>query len=86
MSDGQTSYHISSAVVVVKPDYVDGVVEAISAMEKTEVHGHQNGRIIVVLEGGSTGELGNRLNAMAALDGVVTANMVFEHVEEVESV
>lgn len=86
MSSGQTFHHISSAVVAVKLDHVRDVIEAISAMEKTEVHGHQDGRIVVVLEGESTGELGDRLTAMAALDGVIAANMVFEHVEEVESV
>ena len=84
MSRRQTFHHISSAVIAVRPEYVHDVVEAIAAMEKTEVHGHQNGRIVVVLEGESTGELGDRLTAMAKLDGVISANMVFEHVEEVE--
>jgi periplasmic nitrate reductase NapD len=36
------------------------------------------------MEGGSTGELGERLTAIGRLDGVIAANMVFEHIEELE--
>ncbi|MGO4839852.1 chaperone NapD [Rhizobiaceae sp. 2RAB30] len=40
--------------------------------------------MVVVMEGGSAGELGAQLTALGALDGVVAANMVFEHIEEME--
>ena len=42
----------------------------------------ENGRIVVVIEGSSGGELGDLLTAIGNLDGVIAANMVFEHIEE----
>ena len=35
-----------------------------------------------MIEGSSGGELGDLLTAIGNLDGVIAANMVFEHVEE----
>ena len=38
----------------------------------------------VTIEGYSTGELGDRLTEIGLMDGVLAANMVFEHAEEEE--
>ena len=42
---------------------------------------HISSAIVVVIEGTSTGMLGESLSRIAVLEGVVAANMVFEHVE-----
>ncbi|MCR4264740.1 chaperone NapD [Nitratireductor sp. ZSWI3] len=76
--------HVSSAVVCVRPERAQAVIAAISAMQATEVHAHDAARIVVVMEGRSTGELGDRLASIALTPGVIAANMVFEHVEELE--
>jgi nitrate reductase NapD len=81
MPEVPKSHHISSAVVSVLPAMADAVLSHLSRMDGVEVHGHQRGKIVVVIEGASTGALGDSLTRIALLDGVVTANMVFEHIE-----
>lgn len=79
----QRRYHcISSAVVAVMPNRISEVAQAIARMDGPEIHACENGRIVVVIEGASSGELGDLLMAIGNLDGVVAANLVFEHVEE----
>ena len=83
MSEGGT-WHVSSAVVSVRPDLAETVVQRIEAMQGTEIRGRNDSRIVVVMEGRSAGELGDRLVAIGCLDGVVAANMVFEQALEAE--
>lgn len=80
----QGRYHVSSAIVSAAHGRVDDVMAAITAMPGVEVHAHGNGRIVVTIEGYSTGELGDRLTRIGLMDGVLAANMVFEHAEEEE--
>ena len=54
------------------------------AMRDVEIHGHEGGKIVVVIEGTSTGVMGD-LSRISLLDGVIAANMVFEHVETEEA-
>lgn len=81
MSEGGTSYHISSAVIATMPAHTEAVLAALAGMENVEVHGHGGGKIVVVIEGTSTGMLGECLSKISLLNGVIAANMVFEHVE-----
>lgn len=82
MPERALRYHISSAVVATMPAYTEAVLAAIAEMRNVEVHAHANGKIVIVIEGTSTGVLGDRLSQISLLDGVIAANMVFEHVEE----
>jgi len=61
---------------------MDVVGDAIARFEGCEVVAAENTRIVVVMEGSSVGELGGLLAAIGDLDGVIAANMVFEHIEE----
>ena len=70
MPEAPRYHHISSAVV--------------SAMRDVVVHAHEGGKIVVVIEGACTGVMGDCLTRIALLDGVVAANMVFEHIEAEE--
>jgi nitrate reductase NapD len=79
-------HHISSAVVSAKPDAMERVMAEIAAMPETEIRAHGQGRIVIVMEGASAGELGARLAALAGIEGVIAANMVFEHIDELEDV
>lgn len=81
---GPRLHHISSAVVSALPARVDAVLAHLGAMPETEVHRVENGKIVIVLEGPSTGVLGDRLAAISLIDGVLSANMVFEQVEDLE--
>ncbi|EHK78972.1 NapD family protein [Sinorhizobium meliloti CCNWSX0020] len=81
MSDRSSSYHISSAVIATMPRMRERVVAELAEMPNVEVYAHEAGKIVVVIEGTSTGMLGESLSRIAMLEGVVAANMVFEHVE-----
>lgn len=75
---------ISSAVVTTLPGREAEIAAVIDGIAGAEVAAQAHGKIVVVLEGRSAGEVGDRLTRIAAMDGVVSANMVFEHVEELE--
>lgn len=85
MREDRGRYHISSAVVVARPAMQDAVVAVLRGMQNVEVHAWERGRIVIVIEGRSAGELGDRLTEISQLDGVVAANMVFEHIETEET-
>ena len=74
-------HHISSAVIATKPGALDSVLAALAGLDNVEVHGADKGKIVIVIEGPSTGVLGDTLMRISLLDGVIAANMVFEHVE-----
>lgn len=73
---------ISSAVVTVKPGWRDAVTATLAGSPGTEVRAAEGSKLVVLLEGATRGEVGGRLAAIALMDGVVSANMVFEHVED----
>jgi periplasmic nitrate reductase NapD len=72
--------HISSAVLRVSPaatDEVSGVVTALGV----EVALSCPGRIVVLIEGPTSGAVGEVLTRLALLDGVHSACMVYEQAE-----
>lgn len=75
------AYHVSGAVIAVKPDRIDGVLSQIAAFDNVEVHGRDSGKIVVVIDGPSTGVLGDTLMRLSVLEGVIAANMVFEQMD-----
>ena len=79
MSDIAATWHISSAVVVAQPAHAEAVAEHLRRMDNVEVHGIGGSKIVVVIEGDRLGALGDRLLEISALEGVLSANMVFEH-------
>ncbi|RXF70901.1 chaperone NapD [Hansschlegelia zhihuaiae] len=77
-------HHISSAVVSTLPERVDSVLLQIEPLPDVEVHRVEGGKIVVVLEGANVGEIGSRLVAIGLIDGVLSANLVFEQIEELD--
>lgn len=75
-------WHVSSAVVSVAPGERDAVKARVEMLDGVEVHGGDATRLIVTIEGTSTGQLGDSLTQINLLPGVLVANMVFEHAEE----
>lgn len=76
---------ISSAVVSVLPAREQEVAERLAGMPGVEVRGRGNHRIVLVLEGPGSGAVGGLLAAISVMDGVIAANMVFEHVDPGEA-
>jgi nitrate reductase NapD len=73
--------HISSAVVTAWPKDCAAVARRIAALPDTEVRHADGSRIIVVMEGPDSGTIGRRLAEIALMDGVLSANLVFEQAE-----
>lgn len=73
--------HISSAVVSVLPHRCDDVALLLSKIAGVEVHHRSASKIVIVLEGPESGVIGARLAEIAVMDGVLSANMVFEQID-----
>lgn len=78
------AYHISSAVILVQPESAEAVATHVATMPGVEVHAREGSKIVITIEGPTTGMLGNSLTQISLLDGVLAANMVFEHVDKLE--
>jgi nitrate reductase NapD len=83
-SEAPAETHISSAVVMAMPNAVAAVSASILALPLTEIYHQENGKFIVLLEGASAGEVGARLAEIGLFDGVIAANLVYEHIEAFE--
>lgn len=84
-ADPGTVLHISSAVIRCLPAAVETVGDSIAALDMAEVVHVENNKIIVIIEGSSSGMVGDCLTQISAYEGVVSAAMVYEQVEPVES-
>ena len=80
MTDQSPLVHISSAVVSVLPACQAEVAAALSQMQGVEVFHQAASKIVIVMEAPQSGVIGGRLAEIATLDGVLSANMVFEQV------
>jgi len=78
----EATVHISSAVVSVLPDHRDQVLHMLAALPGVEIHQRDASKIVIVMEAAESGILGGRLAEIACWQGVLSANMVFEQVDE----
>ncbi len=74
--------HISSAVISVLPKHLANVEKLLSVLPEVEVHHRNASKIVIVLEGPDSGALGARLAEISGWEGVLSANMVFEQIDE----
>lgn len=82
----EVRHHISSAIVVARPDSIASVSARLAGMVGVEVHGSGSGKIVVVIEGPNAGTLGETLIRISAIDDVLAAHMVFEQAMKEEEV
>jgi nitrate reductase NapD len=78
-------HHLSSAVVVALPERRAELSERLAAMRGVEVHASEGSRVVITIEGPTSGMLGETLTTISTMDGVLAANMVFEHAEDQEA-
>jgi nitrate reductase NapD len=76
--------HVSSAVITVMPAAANAVRARIAALAGIEIHAAAETRIVITIEGPGSGFVGETLARIALFDGVISACMVFEHVEPLE--
>lgn len=84
MRDARPRHHISSAIVVTRPELAERLCADLAGIEGVEVHAHDGGKIVVVIEGPHAGALGETLIGISAMDGVLAAHMVFEQALDME--
>lgn len=75
------TWHVSSAVVSARAEHCAAVVARLNAIPGVEVDRVASGKIVIIIEGRSSGELGARLAEIALMDQVLSANMVYESVD-----
>jgi periplasmic nitrate reductase NapD len=73
---------IASIIVQARPENLDEVETAITALAGCEIHGRDpKGKLIVVAEAPDSGSLGTMLNTISLLPHVHTASLVFHATE-----
>ena len=73
--------HVSSLVVHVRPERSRAARAALTGMPGVEVHAEARGKIVVTLETDTEADIVVRLNEISLLDGVMSAALVYHHVE-----
>jgi nitrate reductase NapD len=73
--------HVSSLVVHVRAEDLPGFGDALAQIPGAEIHAEQGGNFVVTLETASEAEIVARLNEISLLPGVLSAALVFHHVE-----
>ena len=75
--------HISSFVILCKPQNRHAVADAVAALRGLEIH-HcgSNGKIVAVAEGGTESHITQALQTLQDLPGVVAANLVYHGIDE----
>jgi periplasmic nitrate reductase NapD len=75
--------HIAGLVVHIQPARMAEVHAAIRALPGAEVHSHtETGKTVVTLEADDAALIGDQLNAIHAIEGVLAAALVYEAHEE----
>lgn len=78
--------HIAGVVVHARPQLLQSVREAIAALDSVEVHGASaEGKLAVTVETESPAEVLSRIDTIQQIEGVLSAAIVYEHSEEIES-
>lgn len=76
--------HISSLLIHARPDRAEDVEECIRGIRGAEIHAvSPEGKLIVTLESGGTGEVSEALAVINGLDGVLSAALVYHQFEPV---
>ena len=75
--------HIASCVAYVKPEALQGVIRAIHATRLAEVPRHDSaqGKLVLLIERASAGQVMDVIDAVRALDGVLAVHLAYQHSE-----
>ena len=73
--------HISSLVVHSRPEREAVIAERLAGMAGLEIHASSGGKLVITLETATETEVVERLTAIQLLEGVLSATLVFHHLE-----
>ena len=75
--------HIASLLIQVQEQAKPDVSTAIAAITGAEIHASESsGKLIVTLEAASLGGVSDALTAISVMKGVISATLVYHHVED----
>ncbi len=75
--------HIASCIARVKPEMLAASIEPIEAITGSAISAqHAIGKLVIVIEGASTGALLDQMDQIRAVSGVLNVEMVYQHAEE----
>ena len=75
--------HIASILVQAWPEKLPRVEDDLTRLPGVESHGSAGaGKLVLTIETRSDAELVDRINRIAAADGVIAASLVYHHIEE----
>lgn len=77
--------HITSLVLHALPRHLKRVSRAIAAVPGAELHAAgPTGKLVVTLEGASAKQIMARVAELQAIDGVLSAVLVYQHAEPID--
>ena len=75
--------HIASCVARVRPEAMVSAIERIEAVIGCAVSARDAiGKVVIVIEGASTGNLLDQMDHIRQIPGVLNVEMVYQHAEE----
>lgn len=80
-----TDLHIASCVARIRPEAIETAIEQIESVigcAISERDSNNIGKVVVVLEGDSTGALLEQMDNIRSITGVLNIEMVYQHAEE----
>lgn len=82
LRDREPEVHIASCIVQVRPARLEAARPPIEAVIGWPVSASDgNGKLVVVLEGSSTGALLDQMERIRAVEGVLNIELVYQHAE-----
>jgi periplasmic nitrate reductase NapD len=74
--------HIASCVGYARPEALESIVRAIHATGLAEVpRQDEKGRMVILIERPTSGEVMDAIDAIRALDGVLAVHLAYQHAE-----
>ena len=81
---GEEHVVISSLIVECLPSDADRVADALAALEGVEVHGCEDGQVVITIERETLAESHDLANSFTQMDGVTNVNLVYANFEDDE--
>ena len=84
--DANTDLHITSLVVHALPKALEQVAAGIIKIKGAQIHGsHPAGKLVITLEAHHARDILDCVSQIEQLDGVINASLVYQHVENWQS-
>ena len=77
--------NICGCLVHAMPERADDIIAAINATEGSEVHAHENGRIVITVEDTDDRRASEQIMDLHQIPGVITISLTYHHFEEAET-